>query len=381
MNHALVRAALALVRRWRRNLLSLCAVLFCAATFVVLQGVTLASTDRTAQRFVDMEPSTVTATLPASAWERDEGELLAALCGIPQVRSAGTLVMGDAVGVPVDVAAWGGSIDTTVAVGTAAGVAARGGSVDAGLPMADGDVDVVMLGARIASELGVTGAQEGQVVEVNGRTMRVAGILSDAPDQSALATGVLVTPAGARAMGILPVNRVLQVAVEEGTAPQVAGLLPMALVPAAPESVSVKLPADPRALRMGLMADAEQATLVITVVMVVVSVFTVVNTMQVAVTERRREIGISLGLGMPAWQVAFQFLLESLLLGCAGALAGLTLGAQVTAVVAMTMGWRFLLPATVAWVPLAGAFVGAVGGMVPAAQATRVDPAELLRSM
>lgn len=55
-------------------------------------------------------------------------------------------------------------------------------------------------------------------------------------------------------------------------------------------------------------------------------------------------------------------------------------GALVAAALAMGLGWPFLLPWTVLLVPFAGAAVGALGGLAPAIQATRVDPAELLRS-
>ncbi|PKV04933.1 hypothetical protein CQR50_0187 [Bifidobacterium pseudolongum subsp. globosum] len=101
------RAAVALIRRWRRNMFSLCAVLFCAVTFVALQGITLGTGERTAQRFVAMQTGTVIATLPASSWGSNEAELLARLEGMPHVEHAGTLVMGEAVGSGVDVSSWG----------------------------------------------------------------------------------------------------------------------------------------------------------------------------------------------------------------------------------------------------------------------------------
>ncbi|RYN15259.1 ABC transporter permease [Bifidobacterium animalis subsp. animalis] len=374
------RAAVALTRRWRRNLFSLCAVLFCAATFVTLQGITLGTSERTAQRFVAMETGVITATLPAASWERAEQEVIGQVVGIPHVENAGTLVMGDQVPKSVTAGSWGMQLSTNVAIGTMGGLHARGARLRAGLPLADGDVNAVLLGERVARELGIGDGQSGHEIAVDGVPMRVAGIVEDAPHQSALATSIVMTPATARRAGLLPSLRVVQIGVEQGTANQVAQHLPMALAPEQPQAVSLKLPADPRSLRESLMADAEQTTLIITVVMVVVSIFTVVNTMQIAITERRREIGISLGLGMPAWHIALQFLLEAMLLGLCGGLAGMTLGSLIAATIAMCMGWQFMLPWSVAFVPFAGAIVGAVGALVPAAQATRINPAELLRS-
>lgn len=187
----------------------------------------------------------------------------------------------------------------------------------------------MLLGERVASELGIGGAQAGHEITVGDARMRVAGIrdiLEDAPHQSALA------------------------------------------------------PADPRSLRASLMADAEQTTLIITVVMVVVSIFTVVNTMQIAIAERRREIGISLALGMPAWHIAAQFLLEAMLLRVLRRVCWHGGGVAYGRCACHGMGWTFMLPWTVLLVPVAGAMAGAVGGVVPAFQATRIDPAELLRA-
>lgn len=374
------RAAVALIRRWRRNMFSLCAVLFCAVTFVALQGITLGTGERTAQRFVAMQTGAVIATLPASSWSSNEAELLARLEGMPHVEHAGTLVMGEAAGSGVDVSGWGSTLRVNVAIGTMDGLAARGASVQSGLPFADTDTNTVLLGERVASELGIGGAQAGHEITMGDARMRVAGILEDAPHQSALATSIVITPAAARQLGMLPTVRTVHIGVTQGTASRVARYLPMALAPADPQSVSLKLPADPRSLRASLMADAEQTTLIITVVMVVVSIFTVVNTMQIAIAERRREIGISLALGMPAWHVSLQFLLEAMLLGFCGGFAGMAVGSLMAAALAMGMGWPFMLPWTVLLVPVAGSVVGAVGGVVPAVQATHVDPAELLRS-
>lgn len=374
------RAAVALIRRWRRNMFSLCAVLFCAVTFVALQGITLGTGERTAQRFVAMQTGAIAATLPASSWDSGEAELLARLEGIPHVEYAGTLVMGEAAGNGVDVGSWGSVLRANVAIGTMDGLTARGASMQSGLPFADADTNVVLLGERVASELGVGSAQAGHEIMVDDVRMRVAGILEDAPHQAALATSIVITPATARRLGRLPAARTIYISVTQGTASQVARYLPMALAPADPQSVSLKMPADPRSLRASLMADSEQTTLIITVVMVVVSIFTVVNTMQIAIAERRREIGISLALGMPAWHISMQFLLEAMLLGVCGGFAGMAVGSLMAAALAMGIGWPFMLPWAALLVPAAGAVVGAVGGVVPAIQATRIDPAELLRS-
>lgn len=165
------RAAVALMRRWRRNLFSLCAVLFCAATFVTLQGITLGTSERTAQRFVAMETGVITATLPAASWERAEQEVIDQVVGIPHVEDAGTLVMGDQVPKSVTAGSWGMQLSTNVAIGTMNGLHARGAQLRSGLPLADDDINAVLLGERVARELGIGDGQSGHEIAVDGVPM------------------------------------------------------------------------------------------------------------------------------------------------------------------------------------------------------------------
>ena len=387
MTNPVACALLALARRWRRNLLSMLAVLFCAATLVALQGIGLASGDRTAQRFLDMEDPTVEVTLPSSAWNVNERELTARLGGIPQVLEAGTLNVPDGSGASVDVSspAWGTSASTNVAIASQEGLEARGARLAAGLPLPPDDDPandhrIVLLGARLAQQLGITMAQSDAAVDISGARFRVTGIIRDADGRSSLSTAVVMGPDAARLLGMLPMQRVLHVAVEDGSASRVAQILPVALMPSSPESVAVRTPSDPARLRAGLLEDSETTAGIITGVMVGVTAFSIINTMQMAVSERRREIGISLALGMPAWRIATQFLLEAMALGLVGGMLGTLVGAQAAAVIAYANGWRFLLPLSVLGVPVLGAVAGAVSGTLPAIQATKVNPAELLRS-
>lgn len=64
----------------------------------------------------------------------------------------------------------------------------------------------------------------------------------------------------------------------------------------------------------------------ISLVMVVIVMFTVVNTMSMSVMERTQEIGTLRAIGVKRWGIARQFVSEGMLLGLIGATLGLALG-------------------------------------------------------
>lgn len=114
--------------------------------------------------------------------------------------------------------------------------------------------------------------------------------------------------------------------------------------------------------------------------MIVVSAFSIINTMQIAIVERRKEIGIDMALGLSSTSIALQFLVESMLLGGIGALIGTLLGGIATGVASTIGQWPFIIPPYVALIPPFGLVVGALAGLLPAIRAARIRPAELLRS-
>lgn len=107
----------------------------------------------------------------------------------------------------------------------------------------------------------------------------------------------------------------------------------------------------------------------------------IMGLMLIAVSERRKEIGIRRSVGASRLDVLMQFLLEAVAISTVGGTIGLLLGASGILVAALLQR----LPPVVAWRSLGielllSVLVGLVFGVHPAWKASRVDPIVALRS-
>ncbi|MCI1935414.1 MAG: ABC transporter permease [Bifidobacteriaceae bacterium] len=387
MKYVILRAITAVRKRLSRNIFTFLAISLSAATLAALLGITASSAAQTAARFSQLESSDIGVSMGDSAWSLSENEIRNKIEALDNVEAVGTLNLPQDSSTVVDVRSsqWGTHLSASVGVVTAAGLAARGAKVVSGVtfaenPLADEDLYTVMLGARLAKELGISMTQGKPLVTVRGVELAVIGIVQDSSTQSVLSTAVLLSPETALRLKMRPTSQSLLVRVKKNTAEAVGSVLARVLNPSNPGDVGVKLPSSPTKLRDSLIADSQSLTFITAGIVTVVSAFSIANTMQVAVVERRKEIGIDMALGLDGRSVAAQFLFESTLLGFAGSLVGMLCGAVIVAGTAMAGGWPFVLPVYTLWIPVFGLVVGALAGAFPAARAAKVNPAELLRS-
>jgi putative ABC transport system permease protein len=108
----------------------------------------------------------------------------------------------------------------------------------------------------------------------------------------------------------------------------------------------------------------------------------VANIMVISVLERRSEIGLRRALGATKGQIRTQFLAEAVLLALAGGIAGVAIGAAVTAAYAHGKHWPTVIPLQ-AWVGgmAAAILIGALAGLLPAIRAARLSPTRALWSI
>ncbi|PRZ28089.1 ABC transporter permease [Flavobacterium granuli] len=122
------------------------------------------------------------------------------------------------------------------------------------------------------------------------------------------------------------------------------------------------------------------ASWLIGIITVLGSSIALMNIMIVSVTERTREIGVRKALGAKKTTVAFQFFIETLLIGQLGGLAGIIFGILIGFGIATAMDFAFVIP----WTAILAAFftsfmVAIVSGLYPAIKASQLDPIEALR--
>jgi putative ABC transport system permease protein len=106
----------------------------------------------------------------------------------------------------------------------------------------------------------------------------------------------------------------------------------------------------------------------------------IMNIMLVSVTERTREIGIRMAVGARSQHVRMQFLIESVVLGVAGGIAGILAGVGLSFVISQAFAWPQLIsPTSIVASVVFSIAVGAFFGYYPARKAAAMDPIEALR--
>jgi len=270
-------------------------------------------------------------------------------------------------------------------------------AIVAGDYLAADDRDGVLLGQRLAEDLGLTVGQNASltIVDADGQASEgpftIRGLFSTSVpsyDESAVMMGL------SRAQAFTGVrdraSAIVMLLNDQSDAPRVAAALrePGLNVLTYEDLNVIAIQAASFSLFFYKIIDA--------IVMFIVAVI-IANTLLMAVFERIREIGILAALGLRRRQILLMFLLEAAILGLAGIAVGFLLGLLAvwylvavgipigdmgattgnTMALGSTMRGRFEL-VTFAWLAWWTLVIILIGSLYPAWFAARLEPAEAL---
>jgi putative ABC transport system permease protein len=273
--------------------------------------------------------------------------------------------------------------------------AIRNWQTDSGVFFGPDDVraahSVAVMGRTVAQRIFANSDPVGQEIQIGAVRFKVMGVLT-AKGQTASGSDsddVILIPYTTASTRLTGNPRIPQI---------LASTASQADIPAAQDEISTLLRESHHITKgedddftvrnqTDLATAAESSTRVMTLLMASIASISllvggigIMNIMLVSVTERTREIGIRLAIGARGSDVLVQFLVESIVMGILGGVAGLVLGYTSAKILADFTGWETVISPVVMIVAVG--FSGAVGvffGYYPAQKAAALNPIEALR--
>lgn len=266
----------------------------------------------------------------------------------------------------------------------------EGIKIESGHWPTDIDSTDIIIGNKVANALFKGHPKVGDEIIIRGKKMKVAGVLSSIGEQMAdniilMSIGTFRNLTGVRGVAMnadiklypeANVNLIAkQIKFELGKQDQV-------------RDFSVLTPAKTERLAGNVLTIIELVLVIIALISLIVGAVGVMNTMYTSVFERTKQIGIMKAIGATNDNVLTLFLLESGIIGLVGGILGITFGILLAFLIGKygeSNGIRGLF--SFASLDFFGLFVilfltfvvGVISGLLPARQASRMEPAEALR--
>ncbi|BDZ49653.1 hypothetical protein GCM10025867_18940 [Frondihabitans sucicola] len=237
-----------------------------------------------------------------------------------------------------------------------------------------------LIGRSLAKQLALSSVDTRPVVTISGQDRTVVGIVSSSPRLAELVGAVVVPIHGTRMFDEESAQVHALLVTTAGAAQQVARQVAVAIDPYLPDGIHVDAPPDPSSLRADIESDVQITLWAFTVLALLGSVAGLANSMVLSVIERRHEFGLRRAVGARPIHISGLVMVESGVMGVVGGVIGLGLG--LAAVIGVTIARQWIPVFDLRLAPVAiggGILVGAAGGLLAAARASRILPHDALR--
>ncbi len=244
---------------------------------------------------------------------------------------------------------------------------------------------VVLLGTEVSRQLFGNMSPVGETVKINGNNFKVVGLLEEKGTESMGSNDDKVMIPFTTAERLLNRKGVRNVYI------QATGPEQVDIVVAQIDNILFKKMKDTDAYRVNnqaeMLSTVNQVTGTLTAMLggiagisLVVGGIGIMNIMLVSVTERTREIGIRKAIGAKRKDILRQFLIEALVVSCAGGIIGIILGIGGSRVLGSVISIQTVVSLKI--MVLAFGFsvlIGIIFGLYPANKAAKLNPIEALR--
>ncbi len=243
------------------------------------------------------------------------------------------------------------------------------------------EIPSVVLGSVAAERLGVRSLDSTPIVYLTDTYFQVIGVLE--PVQLAPGfdrTAFIGAPIAETLFDAELEPQTIYVDVVEGWIDDVRTIIGHTIRPEAPDEVTVTRPSDAIEAREVTSESFRSLLLGLGAVALLVGGVGIANVMVISVLERQSEIGVRRALGATRRHIRLQFVVEAAMLSLLGGIAGVGLGAAITAGYAEREDSVVSVPLEALGLGVAAALIiGGLAGLYPAARAARLDPAEAVR--
>jgi putative ABC transport system permease protein len=244
---------------------------------------------------------------------------------------------------------------------------------------------VILLGTEVATQLFGNMNPVGETIKLNGINFKVVGLLEEKGSSSMGSNDDKVMIPFSTAERVLNSKGVRTVYVQAENAEAVDGVV------AQIDNILYKKIKDTEGYRVfnqaEMLSTVSQVTGTLTAMLggiAGISLFVggigIMNIMLVSVTERTREIGIRKAIGAKRKDILLQFLIEALVVSCAGGVVGILLGIGGSEAIGSALAMQTNVSLNVMILAFSfSVMIGIVFGIYPANKAAKLSPIEALR--